>query len=129
MKDTITGDLVATSLPVRKNVNGVLVGKSPLSLGITRREQPSDKVKKQKCRDFCNDRKSHRRDLRNLISTTGTLKNLMVLFKFSDHTSRTLPTVSDITILMNHQGNGVTVAYDALAPTGSVRSVFISRIL
>jgi len=124
MQDTTTGDLVATSLPIRKKVNGVLVGKSPLSLGIKRREQPSDTIKKQKCGDFCKNGKGHRRDLRNLVSTTGTLKNLMVLFKFSDHTSRTLPTVSDIMTLMNHPGDGVNIPYDALVPTGSVRYVY-----
>jgi len=127
IQDSTTGDLVATSLPIRKKVNGVLVGKSPLSVGIKRREQPNDKVKKQKCGDFCNDQKGHRRKLRNLVSTTGKLKNLMVLFKFSDHTSRSLPTVSEIMTLMNHPGDGVNIVHDKLAPTGSVRYVIMSR--
>jgi hypothetical protein len=121
VQDTNTGDLVMTNLPLRKKVNGLLTGTSPLSLGIKRHEQLSDKVKKQKCGDFCTDGKGTGRELRNLVATTGKLKNLMVLFKFSDHTSRTLPTASDITTLMNHAGDGVNIAYDTIAPTGSVR--------
>jgi hypothetical protein len=46
-----------------------------------------------------------------------------VLFKFKDHTNRALPSADDIRKLMNHPGNGVTVAYDPVAPTGSVRFV------
>jgi hypothetical protein len=55
---------------------------------------------------------------RHLVGTTGTLKNLVVLIKFSDHTARTLPSRADIDILMNHVGP------HALAPTGSVRDMF-----
>jgi hypothetical protein len=115
-KDSITGDIVATTVPIRKKVNGDLVGDEslPASLGITQ-EQPSEKVKQQKCGDFCG------KAAPSLISTTGVLKTLIVLFKFKDHTARSLPSVSGITKLMNHPGDGVTVAYDPLAPTGSVR--------
>ena len=49
----------------------------------------------------------------------GTLKNLVVIFKFSDHASRTLPSVSDIDTLMNSQTN-----VPGITPTGSVRDVF-----
>jgi hypothetical protein len=121
VQDANTGELVMTNLPLRKKVNGILTGSSPLSLGIKHHEQLSDKVKKQKCGDFCADGKGTGRELRNLVATTGKLKNLMVLFMFSDHTSRTLPTTSDITALMNHEGDGVNIAYDKRAPTGSVR--------
>jgi hypothetical protein len=128
-----TGDLVMTSYSIRKKVNGTLVGSSPSSLGISSHVQPSDNVKVQKCGDFCkknvqsnnnNDRNwGHSQKGRNLVSTTGTLKNLMVLFKFRDHTTRTVPSVSDINILVNHPGDGVNVPFHPLAPTGSVRYV------
>ena len=122
-QDAVSGELVVTALPIRKKINGVLVGSSPLALGITRHEQSSQVVQNQKCGDFCTTANGRGRELRNLVSTTGTLKNLIVLFKFSDHATRTLPSVSDISTIMNHPGDGVNIAYDALAPTGSVRLV------
>ena len=122
-QDVTSGDLVATTLPIRIKVNGVLIGSSPMSLGIAPHEQASEKVKLEKCGDFCDNDMNRGRLLRNrnLVSTTGKLKNLIVLFKFSDHLNRTLPSVSNLTILMNHPGDGVNVPYNILAPTGSVR--------
>jgi len=49
----------------------------------------------------------------------GTLNNLVILLRFADHSSRSLPTVSDIDILMNEPGGHPT-----LAPTGSVWDIF-----
>lgn len=57
---------------------------------------------------------SHRR----AISSTGTMKNLVVPFKFSDHATRTVPSRSDLDILMNSVGPATQ------CPTGSVRDVF-----
>jgi hypothetical protein len=121
-----TGDIVTTNLPIRKKLNGTLVGSSPMKYGLSLHERPSDGVRRRKCGDFCNKRNvtnDKGRELRQLVSTTGTLKNLMVLFKFKDHTNRALPSADAIRKLMNHPGNGVTVAYDPVAPTGSVRFV------
>ena len=120
-QDAITGDLIATTIPIRKKEKNGLVGSSPLSLGVTRHEKASEKIRRQKCGD-CYNAKGHGRELqRTLVSTMGTLKNLMVLFRFKDHTTRSLPSKAAIDVLMNHQGDGVNVAYHALAPTGSVR--------
>jgi hypothetical protein len=70
---------------------------------------------------------AHHRSLANLNlqktkmqinSFTGTLPNLMIAIKFSDHTTRTLPSQADLQILMNNDGPDAT-----RCPTGSVRDV------
>lgn len=38
---------------------------------------------------------------RTATSTTGTVKNLVIPFKFSDHATRTLPTRNDLDLLFN----------------------------
>jgi M6 family metalloprotease-like protein len=53
-------------------------------------------------------------------AATGTLKNLVVLVRWSDHGGRTTPSVADVDVLMNHAGPHAT-----LAPTGSVRDVYL----
>eukprot|EP00750_Incisomonas_marina_P019316 INCI3285.7.p1 GENE.INCI3285.7~~INCI3285.7.p1 ORF type:complete len:1311 (-),score=195.78 INCI3285.7:228-4160(-) len=58
---------------------------------------------------------------RRLVEATGLVRNLMCLIRFSDHKSRTLPTVQQITNLMNEAGGG------ADAPSGSVRDVYLEN--
>lgn len=123
--DDTTGTLIPTSLPIRKKVNGTLVGTSPATLGIPPHVKPSNEVQQQLCGEFCSSLTAGPvgRDLPNPVSSMGVLKNLIVLFKFSDHANRPVPSPSDISTLMNHRGDGVNIAYDPLAPTGSVRYV------
>lgn len=60
------------------------------------------------------------RPLGKLTLNTGTLKNLVLAFKFSDHAGRTMPSQSDLNILMNNQGPN-----PLLCPTGSVKDVYL----
>jgi M6 family metalloprotease-like protein len=55
------------------------------------------------------------------LRTTGTLRNLVVLLKWEDHADRPVPSPQDIDVLMNHDGP------HPLAPTGSVRTVFLEN--
>ena len=59
---------------------------------------------------------------RKLMSNTNTLKNLVVLIRFADHTNRTLPSVQDYDVLLNGPGGEGTVA-----PSGSVNDVFLAN--
>ncbi len=52
----------------------------------------------------------------------GTLKNLVVLIEFADHTLRSLPSEGDIDVLFNSFGGD-----QYLAPTGSVRDVYLEN--
>jgi hypothetical protein len=58
---------------------------------------------------------------RRTTQTTGTVKNLVIPIKWSDHTGRTLPSKEDIDVLMNHNGP------ERRCPTGSVRDVFLEN--
>lgn len=58
---------------------------------------------------------------RKLQSTTGTLRNLVVLMLWADHSDRILPTPANIDILMNHKGP------HPYCPTGSVRDVLLEN--
>jgi hypothetical protein len=92
--------------------------------GLVKRIRPSAKDREAYCADkICrhknrNSRRS-RATRRKLAVAQGTVKNLVVLIRFSDHTSRTLPSQSDIFTLMNNRGPNAT-----LCPTGSVWNVF-----
>ncbi len=56
------------------------------------------------------------------VDASGTVKNIVILMRFSDHTGRTLPTVSNVDKLMNAVGGDATYA-----PTGSVRDVYLEN--
>ena len=62
----------------------------------------------------------HSHIARRRAAVVGNKKNLMVAFKFSDHTTRTVPSTADLMVLMNNQGP------HQLCPTGSVRDVYLA---
>mmetsp|Transcript_56401 Transcript_56401/g.136859 ORF Transcript_56401/g.136859 Transcript_56401/m.136859 type:complete len:850 (+) Transcript_56401:1929-4478(+) len=53
---------------------------------------------------------------RRATSTVGTLKNLVILIRFPDHSSRKLPSVDEVDVLMNNEEID-----NVLAPTGSLK--------
>lgn len=52
-------------------------------------------------------------------ATIGTLKNLVILIKFRDHSRRTVPTKNEVNILMNSEEKD-----PIYAPTGSLKMVY-----
>lgn len=70
-------------------------------------------------RKLNDDSSKNNNDDRRMAITQGVLKNLVIPFKFKDHTKRTLPSRSDLDILMNNEGPNSNVC-----PTGSVRDVY-----
>jgi len=56
------------------------------------------------------------------IAPTGTIRNLVVLIRFSNHVDRALPSPSEIEVLFNAPGGD-----PVLAPTGSVRDVYLQN--
>lgn len=52
----------------------------------------------------------------------GILPNLVVLLRFSDHATRSVPSKGDIDVLMNTPGGDAS-----LAPTGSVRDIYLEN--
>lgn len=58
---------------------------------------------------------------RKLGSSTGTMRNLVLLLRWSDNNPRVLPTRAQVDVLMNNKGP------HPLCPTGSVRDVFLEN--
>ena len=120
----------------RLSSSGMRVGMgAPEKKGIHKGILPGHSAQVEQCGRLCdlfNDDGIHLRRLspdqtsttkepeRNLSTpTTGVLKNLVVLMKFSDHQDRIVPSKADVDLLMNAPGGDPD-----LAPTGSVRDVF-----
>lgn len=140
--DPNTGDLISTGVPF-----GSLNLKTKLAK-LRKHAKPSKDARLAKCGKYCekvgysynqtsstrynnvrgspksNTHLNHKENVgrRKLMSTSGTLKNLVVLIRFHDHQSRTLPSTADFHVLLNGPGGPGTVA-----PTGSVNDVFLSN--
>ena len=106
----------------RLNPQGNLVGSGlrvghadPASIGFQKRLLPSAAVMAQSSKVVDD-------DAAQAVPPLGAVKNLVVLIRFSNHQSRTLPSVADIDILFNAVGGDAT-----LAPTGSVRDVYLEN--
>jgi hypothetical protein len=61
---------------------------------------------------------------RAATATRGSVKNLVIPFKFSDHATRTLPTKNDLTILFNGSTQECNNNQAICGKSGSVRSFY-----
>jgi hypothetical protein len=101
------------------------VGKtSPRDAGINRGARKSKDKVMEKCGEFCLRNRKDRllgeegQGQRKLV---GTIQNIIVLMRFKDHTSRTLPSASDVDDLMNMAGTSPIV------PSGSVKTFYLEN--
>eukprot|EP00985_Skeletonema_marinoi_P006514 scaffold2817_cov76-Skeletonema_marinoi.AAC.3 len=137
--DVASGHLVSTG--IQFGVSSSTPSSATLSklraAGLKKHARPSEKIRKARCGDYCNDVFSasasasggtRRRDLqkqeeranrRQLVSSEGSLRNLVVLIRFADHVNRILPSPAEYDILLNG-GPGSS----STAPTGSVNDAY-----
>lgn len=134
-----SGNLISTGIQFGLSSSSMPVTLSKLrAAGLKKHVRPSNEIRKAKCGDYCNDEFSSsgrsddgaRRKLQNqeersnrrqLASSEGSLRNLVVLIRFADHMDRILPSPSEYDVLLNGPGGGAT------APTGSVNDVFLTN--
>ena len=95
-----------------------VVGKaSPEALGLQKHLLPSEAARSASAKTT-----SSQSSEPEMVAPTGNIKNMVIPIRFSDHAGRTVPSQSDIDILMNAPGGHAT-----LAPTGSVRDVYLEN--
>jgi len=79
----------------------------------------NNKWHRQNLRQRIPDVRPRRKAISKKVSVTkGTIKNLIILIRFSDHDTRVLPTKQEIWEIMNQMGGNKN------APTGSVRDYY-----
>ena len=105
----------------------LLVGRDdPAAFGLEKRVLPSASIRAQSARvlpaPVAGTYSAQSAGDSARVAPVGTVKNLVVLIRFADHASRTLPPVSDYDKLFNAVG-GDPVA----APTGSVKDVYLEN--
>jgi M6 family metalloprotease-like protein len=91
---------------------------NPQAFALTRGERPSAAVQ-NRTRALMADGQGGGTSAPAATTTSGQLKNLVVLMRFSNHATRVLPSVSNFDVLMNAVGGD-----PVLAPTGSVRDYY-----
>jgi M6 family metalloprotease-like protein len=120
-RDQATGRLVSS---------GLLAGiDNPAANGLKPGELPSKSVRNERAQNlgWPSAAPGNQQDGGTSASSVaaasgGVLKNLVVLIRWADHTSRTLPTSADVDVLMNNAG-----PHPTLAPTGSLKDVYLEN--
>lgn len=106
------------------NPNGMIVGRdNPRAAGLQKRILPSAAVRAVGAKRI--NGKSTSEGIAASparAAPVGNVKNLVVMIRFADHTSRTLPSVADMDVLFNTVGGDAT-----LAPTGSIKDVYLEN--
>ena len=108
------GRVVATALRVGRD--------NPAEAGLGKRIMPTQAVLNQLRSTGPQSFTSASQSGPEAVPATGTVKNLVVLVRFSDHTGRTLPSQSDVDTLFNATGGD-----PILAPTGSVKDFYLEN--
>ena len=91
-----------------------VAGQDAVPAGISRRTLPS----RARVEAILKARMPHA-DAPQQVSTTGEVKNLVILMKFKDHAGRSVPTRQELDVIFNKVGGD-----PVLAPTGSVFDVY-----
>jgi M6 family metalloprotease-like protein len=105
------------------NPNGMIVGRdNPRAVGLQKHILPSPAIRAQSAKVSGAGGSGSGASAPQAVGPSGTVKNLVVMIRFSDHVGRTLPSVADMDILFNAVGGHAT-----LAPTGSVRDVYFEN--
>ncbi|MDH3647441.1 MAG: M6 family metalloprotease domain-containing protein [Gammaproteobacteria bacterium] len=100
------GQLRATMLAVGRD--------NPAKAGLERHAVPSLEVRQQGALSAP--------EVEQAVPPFGTVKNMVIMIRFSDHVSRPLPSNPDIDVLFNAVGGDAQ-----LAPTGSVKDVYLEN--
>lgn len=108
---------------------GLRVGKSnPASAGLSKNILPDAAIRNARRKTMSHPLKAAGADgaageaAGVAAAVPASMKNLVVLLRFSDHASRAVPPTADIEVLMNAVGGD-----PSLAPTGSVRDCFLEN--
>jgi M6 family metalloprotease-like protein len=100
----------------------LMVGRDdPAAAGLEKRLLPPEEViaRKELARERQTAEAIEKMGMPEKVQSTGTLKNLVIPIRFSNHAGRTLPSRDDMDVLFNAVGGDPT-----RCPTGSVRDVY-----
>jgi len=131
--DEASGNLVSTGIRFGTSSSATLS-----KLGLKKHARPSKTIRNSSCGEYCDlfsgsgrnkggtrrrslEQQDERTNRRQLASSEGSLRNLVVLIRFADHVDRILPSPTDYDNLLNGPGGSSST------PTGSVNDVFITN--
>ena len=105
------------------NSNGMVVGRAdPKAAGLEKHIMPTAAIRALSAKKVNGVSVTSEGVSAQGVAPAGTVKNLVVMIRFSNHVGRTLPSVADVNVLFNATGGDPT-----LAPTGSVKDVYFEN--